>query len=313
MLIRAVVVTPDAPARLALASVDVPRPTPSEALVRVAAVSLNRGEVRRAQAAPAGSPIGWDLAGTVEQAATDGSGPVVGTRVVGFLPTGAWSELAAVPTHALAALPDSVSFAQAATLPVAGLTALLALEKNGSIFGRSALITGASGGVGDFAVQIARDAGAYVVAQVRSPERVAAVRAAGAHEVVVGDDAAGAETFGPYQVIVDGVGGATLGSALALLAKGGMAVCYGATGGASVPFDVQRFYPLGSATVYGFILFHEVTLEPAGIGLARLVGRIAAGNLRPAIEVEASWSEVGTVAQRLLDRGYPGKAVLHID
>ena len=70
--IKAVVVDPDAPNRLALAQVEEPSPTPSEALVRVAAVSLNRGEVRRAESSEPGSRPGWDLTGTVERAAADG-------------------------------------------------------------------------------------------------------------------------------------------------------------------------------------------------------------------------------------------------
>ena len=97
--------------------------------MRVAAISLNRGEVRRAMSAEAGWRPGWDLAGTVERAARDGSGPPSGSRVVGFLASGAWAEAAAVPTRALAVLPDAVTFVQAATLPVAGLTALYALEQ----------------------------------------------------------------------------------------------------------------------------------------------------------------------------------------
>ena len=88
---RAVVVDPDSPANLALAEVERPRPEPSEALVRVEAVSLNRGEVRRAESAEPGFRPGWDLAGTVERAAADGSGPPEGARVVGFLPSGAWA------------------------------------------------------------------------------------------------------------------------------------------------------------------------------------------------------------------------------
>lgn len=312
MPIRAIVVAPDAPARLALGEVKDPQPTSNEALIRVSTISLNRGEVRRAQTASAGTRIGWDIAGTVEQAAADGSGPQQGTRVVGFLPTAAWGELVAVPTHAIATLLDSVSFEQAATLPIAGLTALYTLEKNGSIFGRKVLITGASGGVGDFAVQIARAAGATVVAQVRSAERAEAVQALGAHNVVVGEDASGAEAFGPYHVIVDGVGGATLASAMPLLDKGGMAVCYGVTGGAQMTFDLSRFYYIGAASLYGFIIFHEVAAQPAGIGLTRLVAQVAAGTLKPTISVEADWSEVGTIAQQLLDRGYVGKAVLHV-
>src|SRR5579859_3504414 len=112
---RAVVVDPNAPGKLALANVEPPKPSPSDALVRVSAVSLNRGEVRNAQnTGQPGSRPGWDLAGVVEQAAADGSGPKAGARVVATLGNGAWGELAAVPTNAIAELPESVTFAQAA-------------------------------------------------------------------------------------------------------------------------------------------------------------------------------------------------------
>ena len=162
---QAVVVDPTVFGRLVLQAVDRPTLLPSQALVKVAAISLNRGEVRRSQTAEAGWRPGWDLAGTIETAAADGSGFPVGTRVVGFVSSGAWAEFVAVFTQAIAALPDSVSFADAATLPVAGLTALYALSKGGSLLGKSVLITGASGGVGYFAVQLARLAGATVTAQ----------------------------------------------------------------------------------------------------------------------------------------------------
>src|SRR3989304_8181370 len=96
--IRAVTVDPNAPAHLALASFDSPSPAPAGALVRVSAISLNRGEVRGAQNARPGSRPGWDIAGVVEQPASDGSGPKAGHRVVGLLRPGAWAELVAVPT-----------------------------------------------------------------------------------------------------------------------------------------------------------------------------------------------------------------------
>ena len=310
--IRAVVVTPNAPARLALGEVDSPTPAQSEALVQVAAFSLNRGEVKRAQSADAGAPIGWDLAGTVTQAALDSSGPPVGTRVVGFLPNGAWAEVVAVPTSALTALPEAVSFAQAATLPVAGLTALYGLDKGGALLGRPVLVTGASGGVGSLGVQLAREAGAFVVGQVRSDERAALVREAGAHEVVVGDDASVAEPHGPYHLVLDGVGGDVLASALKLVAKDGIAVAYGATSDGMITFDLGAFFRIGGVRLYGFILFHEVLSHPAGDGLARLVALVAAKRLRPHIAVEASWTDIGKIAQQLIDRNFPGKAVLHI-
>src|SRR5215210_556406 len=207
VLMRAVVVDPEAVGRLALAEVEEPDPSPSEALVRVEAVSLNRGEVRRAEMNEPGFRPGWDLAGTVERSAADGSGPEEGARVVGFLPSGGWAELAAVPTNALAVLPDGVSFEDAATLPVAGLTAMYALEKGDGLLRRNVLITGASGGAGLFALQLARASGARVIALVRREEHVEMVREAGAHEVVVDESGDAAREKGPYHLILESVGG----------------------------------------------------------------------------------------------------------
>ena len=86
--------------------------------------------------APAGRRIGWDFAGTVTQAAADGTGPKPGARVTGMLRTGAWAEQINVPTNQFAEIPDNVTFAQASTLPVAGLTALHCLIKGGFLLER---------------------------------------------------------------------------------------------------------------------------------------------------------------------------------
>lgn len=309
---RSVVIDPSAPARLALASVEAPHPTANEALIRVSTVSLNRGEVRNAGGAQAGFRPGWDLAGVIEQAAADGSGPKIGARVVGFVNNGAWAELAAVSTNRLAELPAEVTFAQAATLPVAGLTALFGLEKGGSLLQKRVLITGASGGVGHFAVQLAHQMGAIVVGHTRSAEREPFVRAAGADFVATGENAGNAADFGPYGLVLDGVAGQTLTEALRLLSPGGMYVLYGGTPATESTFNLGAFFRTGGLTMYGFILFYEIVQNPASLGLKRLAAMIAAGTLRPPIEIEAPWAEVGKIAQQLMDRGYSGKAVLHI-
>ena len=293
-----------------MADVEEPEPGPSEALVRVAAISLNRGEVRRAEAAEPGFRPGWDLAGTVERAAADGTGPQEGSRVVGFLASGAWAELAAVPTNAVAGLPDGVSFEKAATLPVAGLTALYTLDKGGNLLGKDVLITGASGGAGQVALQLARMSGARVVALVRRPEHEELAREAGAHEVAVDENGAAAEEYGPYHLILESVGGEVLGNVLPTLAPEGTCVSFGVSGGAEVAFDARELYLTGGAKLYGFILFHEVIARPASTGLARLVKLVDEGRLEPSIEVKASWTDVGDVAAQLIDRGYTGKAVL---
>ena len=309
---RAVLVDKGAPANLSLGELEEPRPAPSEALVRVAAISLNRGEVTAPRwPSPASTRAGTSPARSSEPAA-DGTGPRAGARVVGFLASGAWAELAAVPTNSLAELPENVSLEQAATLPVAGLTALYTLEKGGGLIGRSVLVTGASGGAGHFAVQLARLSGARVVALVRREEREQLVREAGAHQIVVGEDAEGAERFGPYHLVLESVGGKVLGDAMGMLTPGGVCVTFGASGGTEASFDVRSFYLAGGAKLYGFILFHEVLAHPASDGLSRLSRLVAEGRLTPLVSVVAPWEEIGDVAQRLLDRGYTGKAVLTV-
>jgi NADPH:quinone reductase len=307
---RAVVVDPGAPGRLTIASVPDPMPDRCEATVRVRAISLNRGEVRRAGMAAAGWRPGWDLAGDVERAAADGSGPQAGARVVGMLSEAAWAERVVVPTHALAELPDKVSFAQAATLPVAGLTALYGLERGGPLLDRRVLVTGATGGVGDFAVQLARLAGAHVTATARRAEQVSAVKALGAHEVTVGDEIAASPK---YDLILDGVGGRTLATALAALERGGTCVTFGVSATSEVTFDARSFFVAGRTKLYGFYLFTELGEQPASVGLRRLAGLVAAGRLTPHISVDRPWKEIGQVAHDLMARRYPGKAVLTID
>src|SRR5580692_9346074 len=192
--IRAIVVDPAAPERLAIKPVELRDPDRDEVQVKVTAVSLNRGETRRAvqQAEPGWRP-GWDFAGVVEREAADGSGPAKGTRVVGLLPNGAWAERVNCRSHAVVALPDAVSDAQAATLPVAGLTALHALRQGGLLLGRKVLVDGASGGVGHLACQLAHAAGALVWGHARRAEQRAQVAQWCGGRVVVGGELSAAK------------------------------------------------------------------------------------------------------------------------
>jgi NADPH2:quinone reductase len=311
---QAIVIDPQAPVRLGFQTVEPPMPQINEAVIRVKATSLNRGEVVYLVQGTTGTRLGWDLAGVVEQAAADGSGPVQGTRVVGIsmMPPGAWAEQVAVPTNALAELPPSVSFTQAAALPMAGLTALYAIEHGGSLLARSVLVTAASGGVGLFACRLASLAGAQVVGQVRQSPSASLVRAAGADHIVVDEDITAAAAFGPYHLILDQLGGRQLAEAMTQLAPGGTCVAIGAITGSNVPLDWARVRQVPGANLDFFNLFFEFRREPTSPGLQRLVRLVSTGKLLPPIGMEADWHEIGKVAQALIDRQFLGKAVLHI-
>ncbi len=212
---------------LALVDVAEPSPRSNEAVVRLRATSVNRGEVAHLRDEDPGQVLGWDVAGDVVESAADGSGPSSGQRVVGIVDGHAWAELVCVPTHAMSVLPDEVSYAAASVLPIAGLTAWRALELGGFLLGRRVLITGGAGGVGRLAIQLARLSGAQVTAVVGRPERVDGLRELGADEVVVGIEHA----TGRYDVILESVGGASLARSMEVLSDEGTLVTYGRSSG----------------------------------------------------------------------------------
>ena len=115
-----------------------------------------------------------------------------------MLPSGAWAETIRVPKDAVAALPDGVTDAQAATLPVAGLTALHALRQGGLLLGRKVLIDGASGGVGHLACQFAAASGAIVYGHVRNAEFRAMVAEWCGERTIVAPELTAAAASGPF-------------------------------------------------------------------------------------------------------------------
>lgn len=298
----AVVSDPESPSGLRRAQVPDPVPRADQALVAVRHASANFGELRYLAHREPGTALGFDAAGVVVAAAADGSGPAVGTRVAGLAP-GAWAQHVAIATSDLAEVPSDVDLAAAAALPLAGMTALRTLRAAGPLLGRRVLITGASGGVGRYAVQLARRGGAHVIASVGSPARAEGLARLGAHEVVVG-----LGDLDPVDVVLDTVGGAQLVAAWGLLRPGGNLQSIGWASGEPAVFPVNSTFSPGPArTLHSFG-------DSANVGpdLAILLELVRAGELSPEVGWRGSWDRIADAAAELFARRVPGKIVIDI-
>ncbi|MFG2041494.1 zinc-binding dehydrogenase [Dactylosporangium sp. NPDC048998] len=275
------------------------------AVIRVSAVGLNRGDLTVAALQPAGSRLGWDVAGTVERPGAEG--PAAGTRVVGLaVDRDGFAERVAVPTRYLAVIPGGVPDATAAALPVAGLTALYTLRNAGLLLGRTVLVTGAGGGVGRVAVQLAAAAGARVLARVGSPQRAEGLTGLGAAAVGTYDE----PVTEPVDVLLDSVGGPVLRQAFQAVGADGQVVSFGNTSRAplELPLDWGRSRP--GVTLRYVHLFRETPRRPVGRDLAGLLDLVARGRLDPQVAVTAAWTDPGPVLAALHGRRVNGKAVL---
>jgi NADPH:quinone reductase-like Zn-dependent oxidoreductase len=304
---KAYVPTGDAAEPVVLAEVPEPVPGPGEALVKVEAFSVNRGETFKLEAPAPGDRPGKDIAGLVVQPAADGTGPAGFARVVGHPMSGGWAEYAAVPTTALAVLPDTVGTLQAAALPLAGLTALRLLRAAGPVPGRRVLLTGASGGVGHYVTELAAAAGAEVTAVTRDAARGARLRELGAAAVV--HDVA--DAHGPYDVVLESTGGAALPAALARLARRGTLVWFGQASRTPVTLDFFDFFAGPESAVIRH--FHYLDADtPLDADLAALVRLTAHGRLHPEIGRVADWADTAATLVDLRERRIRGKAVLTV-
>ncbi|RTM10232.1 MAG: oxidoreductase [Hyphomicrobiales bacterium] len=302
----ALVTSPDSATGLSLAEFEEPRPLADEALVSVRATSLNRGELRLLAIRPNGFIPGQDVVGIVERAAADGSGPAEGTRVAALVDQAGWAERAAVPTDRLAVLPDGVGFASAATLPVAGTTALRTLRHGGDLAGQRVLITGASGAVGRFQIQIARHQGASVTA-VAASRHGEDLHSLGAGQVVESVDLA----EGPFSLIAESVGGQSLAHAIGRVAPGGTIVMFGSSSGELTPVGFRQFVP-GHEGARLQTFAYYASGSAIGADIASLLALVAAGRLETRVAMTVPWTDIGQVLDALRQRSFSGKAVLTV-
>jgi NADPH:quinone reductase-like Zn-dependent oxidoreductase len=276
---------------LSLDDVEPPTPGAGEALVRVHAAGLTRGELTwptdRLPAIPS-----YELSGVIAEVAPGGDWNA-GDAVFGLTPfdrDGVAAELAALPVGLLARKPRSLSHVEAAVVPLAALSAWQAVFDHGRLqAGERALVTGAAGGVGHMAVQLARWRGAHVTAD--APRANAAlVRGLGADEML----ADGASE--PFDLVFDTAGGDTLREALPRIRSGARVVSI-AEEPTGVPDGVEPTY---------------FVVEPNGEQLAQVADLAERGDLRPMVESVFTLENGRAAFARTEAHGKRGKVVLRI-
>lgn len=222
--------------------------------------------------------------------------------MVGHPAQGGWATYAAVPTHSLAVLPDSIDSARAAALPLAGITALRLLRTAGSLAGRRVLLTGASGGVGHYVTELAVGAGAELTAVTATPARGERLAELGAHVV---HEVGAAQ--GPFDVVLESTGGPALPLALSKVRPGGTLVWFGQA--SRTPVTLDFFDLLGGPERVTIQHFHYAE-APYGSDLATLVRLVEQGRLHPEIDRVTDWARTADTLVDLRERRIRGKAVL---
>ncbi|MEE1760965.1 NADP-dependent oxidoreductase [Streptomyces sp. SP18BB07] len=299
-----------APDVLRYEDVEQPLPGAGEVRIRVAATSFNpvdgniRGGFMRGPI-PVELPHtpGIDVAGTIDALGEGVDAIAVGDDVVGFLPmdgTGAAAEYVLAPTAVLASAPKSVPLADAAALPLVGLTAYQALFDHGKLTaGQRVLINGAGGAVGGYAVQLAKNAGAHVIATA-GPRSSEAVKSAGADEVI--DHTTTSMTAAvtePVDVVLNlaPVDPAELAALVTLVRPGGVLV--NTTVWMPAPSDEER-------GVRGIDLFVRSDADQ----LAKLVASIDRGELRVDVAERVPLAELPTLHARAAEGAVHGKVIV---
>jgi NADPH:quinone reductase len=294
-----------------------PEPGPGEVLVAVAAAGLNAADLIQRQGfypAPPGWPPdipGMELAGEVV-----GLGPGtgrfgLGDRVMSLVGGGGQAELLAVPESTLLPVPERLPWAQAGGFPEAFCTAHDALFTQARLaIGDRVLISGAAGGVGTAAVQLAHAAGAEVVASVRSEARRHDVRGLGADLVIGPEEVA---EHGPYDVSLELVGGAGVAAAVPLMAVGGRIVVIG-VGGSGGKVELNLLALMGSrSTIGGSTLRNRTLAEKAAVTAAvaeHVLPLLAADTVVVPVADRFPMAAAGEAYERFGSGGKFGKIVL---
>jgi len=315
--------------RLALTETDPPVPGDGEVLVRVRATSVNpydwhlmRGEPRVARVMSKGiglrrppyQVLGCDLAGDVAAVGDGVTGFRPGDRVYALVSHGGFAEYATVRAELLTPMPANATYEQAAAVPMAALTALVAVRERGEVgAGSNVLVNGASGGVGTFAVQIARALGATVtgVCRTRNLQLVASI---GARQVVDYTAADFSRQGRRHDVLVDVAGGRSLRAYRRALAPKGTLVLVGGPAGRWVQPAGHVFARMAAgALVSQRVVLADVVARPDKQRLLQdLTSMIEAGTVTPVIDRSYPFEEL-PAAVRYQEEGHaPGKVVVTV-
>ena len=307
---RAIVTSPGSDPRFTVTACPIPVPAPNQALIRVIAFSLNQGEVRTAMTATTQYIPGWDFAGIIIKAASNGHSPKEGTRVFGFVPQGAWAEYIVAAGAQMATIPDDVSDAQAASLPVASGTAVTCIETVGSLLNRHVLITGAAGGVGRILSQLTAMAGAKVFAVSRRPNLKQQMENDGVIPQAVFTTIEDAKAAGKYDVVFDSIGGHVLAVALSMLTTNGTCVNFGNSSRQPTTFNVRSAeWPFHRKQL--IFLGPEVPADCTAV-FTHIAELVKQKRLHTPIDKELPWTSIAEAAELLVQQQVNGKIVLKV-
>ena len=298
------------PAATSVADIAEPQPGPGQVVVAVEAAAVGAWDLQTTNGAFTGmggradfpQVLGWDFTGTVAAVGPGVEAWQPGEAVLGFTAqpwtgAGAFAELVTVDAAGITARPSSVTVAQAAALPVSGLTADLAVTAAALSAGDTVLVLGATGGVGSLVVQLARRAGARVIASV-GPDQEKRALELGADGVVdrsrpVADQVR--EAYGQVEAVIDLVGPAAWTDAVGAARRGGRFV---------------TTVPAGTPSAELGLLDTTIGVQPDGPRLAELVALVGRGELTSAIGDVVPLSELPQHLLRLEQGAIAGKLVL---
>jgi NADPH:quinone reductase len=301
-------------------SLERPHPAAGEALVRIAACGLNFADLLMQSGSYQDTPAlpftpGMEFAGTLEALGPDTAGPALGSRVAAFAGQGGLADYALVPASRLVAMPDSMSFAQAAAFQIAYGTSHLALDHRAHLAaGETLLVLGAAGGVGLTAVEIGKRMGARVVACARGAEKLQIAEAAGADVLIdseTPDLKAAFKALGGVDVVYDAVGGPAFRAALSACRPEARLLSIGFASGEvpQIPANILLVKNLTVIGLYwgGYLKFAPEVLSDS---LRRLFGWFEAGGLRPHISHELGFGDYPQGLELLRSRKATGKVVI---